>query len=346
MPKTIFISCGQYTFAEKQLGKQISELVSAITDCVPYFAEQVQDLNGLDANILSALHECVGFITVMHPRGEIKRPDGSIVRASVWIEQEIAIATYIQRVEKRTLPIIAFKHKSVGREGIRDLLHLNPIEFSEETEILAELPHRLALWKSLKLPEQLAPPTPLAPASPKPRPNLCVEAIKLGDIYLEGEIWTLRPTVLGGHTKNRPALLADISNVPNDDTRTVKAAMRAAIRMGSGESMQRTYSPLPWLDEYTNLVYLETGARKTVVLAVCESSSKTGNWGFVLNHRGNYESSNRVSEMDWTNSCPLPSNLPFEILMMDVNSGELLAKFAYIWTFDVENNRPFLRNVV
>ncbi len=150
MPKTIFISCGQYTAAEKRLGKQISEMVRTLTDCVPFFAEEVQDLNGLDANILSALHDCVGFITVMHPRGEIRRPNGSIVRASVWIEQEIAIATYIQRVEKRTLPIIAFKHKSVGREGIRDLLHLNPFEFTDDAEILTELPKRLAAWRSLK----------------------------------------------------------------------------------------------------------------------------------------------------------------------------------------------------
>lgn len=150
MPKTIFISCGQYTPAEKQLGKQVSEMVRALTDCVPFFAEEVQDLNGLDSNILSALHDCVGFITVMHPRGEIRRPDGSVVRASVWIEQEIAIATYIQRVEKRTLPIIAFKHKSVGREGIRDLLHLNPFEFTDEAEILIELTKRLAAWRTLK----------------------------------------------------------------------------------------------------------------------------------------------------------------------------------------------------
>jgi hypothetical protein len=150
MPKTIFISCGQYTLAEKQLGKQISELVRTLTDCVPFFAEEVQDLNGLDANILSALHDCVGFITVMHPRGEIRRPNGSVVRASVWIEQEIAIATYIQRVEKRTLQIIAFKHKSVGREGIRDLIHLNPFEFTDEAEILTELPKRLAAWRTLK----------------------------------------------------------------------------------------------------------------------------------------------------------------------------------------------------
>src|SRR5262249_26525153 len=110
----------------------------------------VQDLNGLDSNILGALRECVGFITVIHPRGKITRPDGSThIRASVWIEQEIAIATYIQRVEQRSLPVIAFIHKSVGREGLRDLLHLNPIFFNDETEIISALPQRLTAWKGL-----------------------------------------------------------------------------------------------------------------------------------------------------------------------------------------------------
>jgi hypothetical protein len=149
--KTIFISCGQYTGAEKQLGKQISKMVRDLTDCEPFFAEDVHDLNGLDTNILSALHNCVGFITVLHPRGEIKRPDGSsFERGSVWIEQEIAIATYIQRTEKRTLPVIAFKHRSVGREGIRELLHVNPLDFTDESEILKELPKHLLTWRSLK----------------------------------------------------------------------------------------------------------------------------------------------------------------------------------------------------
>jgi len=32
--------------------------------------------------------------------------------------------------------------------------------------------------------------------------------------------------------------------------------------------LPRSYSPLPWIDEWTNLVYLETGARKTAVLAL------------------------------------------------------------------------------
>jgi hypothetical protein len=133
----VFISCGQYTQEEKKLGQQIAHMVRTVAGLEPFFAENVHDLNGLDTNVLDALRECAGFIVVLHPRGEITRPDNStLIRASVWIEQEIAIATYVQRAEKRKLPIIAFKHKSVGREGIRDLLHLNPIEFTDENRIL------------------------------------------------------------------------------------------------------------------------------------------------------------------------------------------------------------------
>ena len=146
----VFVSCGQFTEAEKRLGKSIAKIVKSVTGIDAYFAEEVQDLNGLDSNILEALRKAVGFITVLHPRGTIRRPDGSEhVRASVWIEQEIAIATYIQRTEERSLPIIAFVHESVGREGLRDLLHLNPIPFSDELEVLAAMPDRLQLWKNL-----------------------------------------------------------------------------------------------------------------------------------------------------------------------------------------------------
>jgi hypothetical protein len=146
----IFVSCGQFTEGEKRLGNQIVELVKTVTGLDAFFAEEVQDLNGLDSNILGALRDCAAFITVMHPRGKIYRPAGSEhVRASVSIEQEIAIATYIQRVEKREFPVIAFIHRSVGREGIRDLLHLNPEPFVDESDVLAALPKRLLKWKSL-----------------------------------------------------------------------------------------------------------------------------------------------------------------------------------------------------
>ena len=141
----VFISCGQFTEAEKSLGKNIFNMVKGM-DMEPFFAEEVQDLQGLDTNILAALSDCFGFVAVLHPRGKIIRPDGSEhTRASVWIEQEIAIATYIKRVQNRELPVIAFIHKSVGREGIRDLLQLNPIVFTNEMEVLAALPGQLEL---------------------------------------------------------------------------------------------------------------------------------------------------------------------------------------------------------
>jgi hypothetical protein len=146
----IFVSCGQFTDAEKSLGKEIVRVVESTTPLTAFFAEQVHDLNGLNDNILNALRNCAGFITVIHPRGKIQRPDGSShVRASVWIEQEIAIAAYVQSVEKRPLPVIAFIHESVGREGIRELIHLNPIQFVNEVDVLKALPGRLAPFKSL-----------------------------------------------------------------------------------------------------------------------------------------------------------------------------------------------------
>ena len=90
-------------------------------------------------------------------------------------------------------------------------------------------------------------------------------------------------------------------------------------------------------------MYLETGGRKTVVLAVGEDS-QIGAWRFVLNHRSDHAASG-VSAMDGTNECPIPSDIPFEILMIDMNSGALLSKFEYLWTFDATNNWPFLKTV-
>lgn len=146
----IFVSCGQFTKAEKSLGAAIVKAVEAITGLRAFFAEEVHDLKGLNENILGALRECAGLIVVLHPRGEVTYPGGhSHVRASVWIEQEIAIAAYIQSGENRPLPVIAFAHESVGREGIRDLLHLNPLIFTTETDVLAELPAQLKLWGAL-----------------------------------------------------------------------------------------------------------------------------------------------------------------------------------------------------
>jgi hypothetical protein len=146
MAKFVFISCGQG--AEARLGKDIAGLVKEITGLESFFAENVQELNSLYSNILEALHACVAVVAVLHPRGTVQ-PSG-LTRASVWVEQEIAIAAYIRTFEKADLPIIAFKHDSVCLEGIRSLIHLNPTPFQNDNEILPVLRERLKEWSSLR----------------------------------------------------------------------------------------------------------------------------------------------------------------------------------------------------
>jgi hypothetical protein len=143
----IFVSCGQMTQEEKDIGKKVCEIVRSFGH-EPYFAESQTSLNGLHENILAKLHECSGFITIMHPRGEVRyapRKQGH-VRGSVWVEQEIAIAAFITHCLRRKIEVAAFIHRSIKREGIRDLLHLNPQLFTTSDEILVWLPAVIKSW--------------------------------------------------------------------------------------------------------------------------------------------------------------------------------------------------------
>jgi len=50
-------------------------------------------------------------------------------------------------------------------------------------------------------------------------------------------------------------------------------------------------------------------------------------------------------ETDWTNQCPIPSDLPFEVLMIDMNSSAPHSKFVSLWTFDAEDNWLILKTI-
>src|ERR1035437_3428520 len=145
----IFVSCGQRTEEEKRLGEAICKAIRdhGVFDC--FFAEAQHSLNGLHENILDALTKSDGFITVIHRRGNVSYglvKHEPLDRASVWIEQEIAIAAYIQRTTKNDLLTAAYIEKGVGREGLRELLHLNPLEFTSDEEIILDLKSKLATW--------------------------------------------------------------------------------------------------------------------------------------------------------------------------------------------------------
>jgi hypothetical protein len=154
----IFVSCGQSTSAERQLGQDIAKLVEQLTGCLAYFAENQNSLEGVTENILKRLHIAAGFIAIMHPRGNVSNPNTATsqtwVRGSVWVEQEIAIAAFISQALQRPMRVRAYIHESIPREGLRSQLHLNPKSFIEDSEILKDLRSELPSWRRLVQPRQ------------------------------------------------------------------------------------------------------------------------------------------------------------------------------------------------
>jgi hypothetical protein len=146
-PNVVFISCGQVTERERNLGKAVAELVRELTPYEPYFADNQSSLEALTLNVLEALNNSVGLIAIMHPRGAVAfNGHESCIRASVWIEQEIAIATFIVQVLERPLRVAAYIHKDIAREGMRMELQLNPVAFRRDDEVLAHLRQILPAW--------------------------------------------------------------------------------------------------------------------------------------------------------------------------------------------------------
>ena len=143
----VFISCGQYAQEEIELGSAMERLVREETDYDAYFAEQQNSLDGLSSNILSSLGRCAAFVGVAHHRGVVTRPKDQITRASVWVEQEIAIAAFIQHALKRKLEVALYLQKGIHREGIREQLRLAPIEFQAPEDVLNDFRSRLRTWK-------------------------------------------------------------------------------------------------------------------------------------------------------------------------------------------------------
>lgn len=130
----IFISCGQYSEDEKAIGTKICQIIRTHTDYEPYFAENQRSFEGLSSSILAALDRMTGMVVIMHKRGVVRTPHGTHYRGSVWIEQEIAIAASLRHLG-HDIKVAAYIEDGIRREGLRDLLHLNPMMFTKPEEI-------------------------------------------------------------------------------------------------------------------------------------------------------------------------------------------------------------------
>ncbi len=145
----VFISCGQRTDDEKELSAAIVQLVEELTPFSPYFAEEQTTLEGLTNNIFGALNRAAGFIAVMHDRGQIAST--AQARASVWVEQEIAISAFLQQTLGRGLHVAAYEQPGIVLEGVRSQLLLNSVVFELNQEVIEHLKKVLPTWT---VPEQ------------------------------------------------------------------------------------------------------------------------------------------------------------------------------------------------
>jgi len=134
----IFISCGQFTDEERSLGYALADAVNELTPYQGFFAQNESSLEGLAKNIFHALRDCVGLVAVMHHRGTVNTLRGQQVRGSVWIEQEIAIAAFLSEVEGRDIPVVLYLQNGISLEGVRQQLHLNPVMFTNNEDVLQD----------------------------------------------------------------------------------------------------------------------------------------------------------------------------------------------------------------
>ena len=149
--RIVFISCGQRTDEERHLGQAIFDLVKALTPLTPFFAAEVSSVNALTTEIFQNLKNAAGFICVMHRRGEVHIGGAHVgTRGSVFIEQEIAIASFIHQVLGQRLSVAAFIENDIFLEGIREHIPFNPDSFGSNDEVLEKLRKVLPTW----VPEQ------------------------------------------------------------------------------------------------------------------------------------------------------------------------------------------------
>lgn len=129
--RLIFVSCGQLTPAEKQLGARVKGAIDSHEGFESYLAAKVQNLAALGNHVFEALRRCAGAVVLLHARG-----DGS---SSMWINQELAVLAYRQFFEAAEIPIVVFKEDSVRLEGAMSAFIVNAKPLADEEEVIAEV---------------------------------------------------------------------------------------------------------------------------------------------------------------------------------------------------------------
>lgn len=87
----------------------------------------------------------------MHHRDEVATPEAIKIRGSIWIEQELAIAAFLQNIVGKQIQVRLYVERGIIREGLRDKLILNPVVFDADKEVIEDLAQVLPSWDASDL---------------------------------------------------------------------------------------------------------------------------------------------------------------------------------------------------
>ena len=132
----VFISCGQRTKREKNIGFEVDRYFRE-RGFQTYFAEKVHSPEALTDHIFTFLKESEYFVFIDFKRDKISDEN---FRGSLFVNQEIGISTFLR------IPGIGFIEKGVKREGILDFQIYNAFLFEDGTEIIARLREKTKDW--------------------------------------------------------------------------------------------------------------------------------------------------------------------------------------------------------
>jgi len=137
MPTRLIFICHGQLADEKPKGLALAELIDNTPGFRAFFAENVHSTDGLSQHIFTNLERCDGFLAVTHKRGEVRFLEREFTRASVWVQQELAIVSFVnwQRHAARHIKVRVFAQRGIKREGLADTLILNPIEFDNDDQL-------------------------------------------------------------------------------------------------------------------------------------------------------------------------------------------------------------------
>lgn len=137
MPTRLIFICHGQLPGEKEKGLKLRNLIDGMPGFRAFFAEAVHSTDGLSQHIFANLEHCDGFLAVMHKRGDVSFHGRTFTRASVWLQQELAIVSFINslRAQERRIKVRVFAQHGIKREGLVSELILNPIDFENDDDI-------------------------------------------------------------------------------------------------------------------------------------------------------------------------------------------------------------------